>query len=233
MDTQKLQWESSYERRQNFVFYPHEEVIRFISKHIRKRIGLNELRDVSVNNGDRLIRMLDLGCGIGRHVIYGMDMGLEAYGIDLSETAVAVAREWAGQRGMPNPEKFILVGDIRNMPWESEYFDCAVSHGVLDSMHFEIARESCREMHRVLRPGGLFYCDLISGDDSVHSREFSGEEVVSAEHEQGTVQSYFNFEKIQELIRGAFSIVESRLIRVEDVLKGGFIARYHLTLKRQ
>lgn len=233
MDTQKSHWETSYARRQNFVFYPHEEVIRFISKHIRKRIGLHEFQDISANKGDRPIRLLDLGCGIGRHVVYGIEMGLEAYGIDLSEKAVVIARQWAGEMGVIKPEKFILAGDIRSLPWEAEYFDCAVSHGVLDSMHFDIAKDSCKEMHRVLRPGGLFYCDLISGDDTSHSREYSGEEIVGAEHERGTIQSYFNFEKILKLIGTAFSLVECRLIRMEDVVKGGFISRYHLILKRQ
>jgi len=40
MENQKKKWEESYLNRDNFVFYPHEEVIRFVSKSIRKRIGL-------------------------------------------------------------------------------------------------------------------------------------------------------------------------------------------------
>ncbi len=39
-------WEESYRRKENFVFYPHEELIRFVSKYIRKRIGLDEWKDV-------------------------------------------------------------------------------------------------------------------------------------------------------------------------------------------
>jgi len=40
-------WEESYRRGDNFVFYPHEEVIRFVSKYIRKRVGLNEFVDAA------------------------------------------------------------------------------------------------------------------------------------------------------------------------------------------
>ena len=40
-------WEESYRRKENFVFYPHEEIIRFVSKYIRKRVGLDEWKDVS------------------------------------------------------------------------------------------------------------------------------------------------------------------------------------------
>jgi len=80
--------------------------------------------------------------------------------------------------------------------------------------------------------GGLFYCDLISGDDSQHAREFSGEETVSTAHEQGTVQLYFKLAKIQSMIPGVFEIYECNLVRHENILRGGYTSRYHLVLKR-
>lgn len=230
LDNNKLEWDKSYDNRDNFVFYPHEEVIRFVSKFIRKRVGLDEFRDVSpVAIG---ARVLDLGCGIGRHVMYCHEMGLDAWGIDLSDSAIRVAREWAGRTGLSEPEKKIQQGDVRRLPWEDGFFRFAVSHGVLDSMPFDIARAACVELARVMPVGGLFYCDLISGDDSRHAREFSGEEVVTTTHEQGTIQLYFNLEMIRSMIAGVFEIDECNLIRRENVLRGGYASRYHLVLRR-
>lgn len=226
----KAEWDKSYESRDNFVFYPHEEVIRFVSKFIRKRVALNEFRDSA--QGSSLGRVLDLGCGIGRHVIYCHEMGLEAYGVDLSDTAIGVAREWAKEKHLPEPEKRVLQGDVRHLPWENGFFRYAVSHGVLDSMPFEIARAACVELARVMPVGGLFYCDLISGDDSRHAREFNGEEIVTTAHEQGTVQLYFNLGKIMSMIQKVFEIDECILIRRENVLRGGYTSRYHLVLRR-
>ncbi len=230
MLTNKNEWDKSYENGDNFVFYPHEEVIRFMSKFIRKRIGLAEFRDMAseVKGG----RILDLGCGIGRHVIYSHEMGLESYGIDLSDAAVNVALEWGHKSGLLEVEEKIKQGDIRQLPWQDEFFHYAVSHGVLDSMPFEIARAACVELARVMHVGGLFYCDLISGDDSQHSREFSGEEVVQTAHEQGTIQLYFNLAKIQSMIQDVFEIVDCNLVRRENILRGGYTSRYHLVLKR-
>jgi len=230
MLTNKNEWDKSYENRDNFVFYPHEEVVRFMSKFIRKRIGLAEFRDMAsdVKGG----RILDLGCGIGRHVIYCHEMGLESYGIDLSDAAVNVALEWGRKSGLLEVEEKIKQGDIRQLPWQDEFFRYAVSHGVLDSMPFEIARAACVELARVMHVGGLFYCDLISGDDSQHSREFSGEEVVQTAHEQGTIQLYFNLAKIQSMIQDVFEIVDCNLVRCENILRGGYTSRYHLVLKR-
>lgn len=230
MNTNKAEWDKSYENRDNFVFYPHEEVIRFVSRFIRKRIGLDEFKDVAAEG--KRGRILDLGCGVGRHVMYCHEMGLDAYGVDLSDAAIHVAREWAALKGVPESDSRILQGDVRALPWSAGFFRYAVSHGVLDSMPGEIARAACVELARVMQPGGLFYCDLISGDDSRHAREFSGEETVTTAHEHGTVQLYFNMAKIQTLIHGIFRIEECNLIRRENVLRGGYSSRYHLVLER-
>ena len=81
------EWNDSYRNKDNFVFYPHEEVIRFVSKYIKKKTGLEEFQIVS-----SMERALDLGCGIGRHGIYLDEMNFEVYGIDLSEEAIQIAK---------------------------------------------------------------------------------------------------------------------------------------------
>lgn len=230
MDMQQIEWEESYRKLDNFVFYPHEEVIRFVSKNIRKRIGLDQYHDII--SFASAPKVLDLGCGIGRHVIYCHDMGLDAYGVDLSDYAITQAVEWAKGRGLVEPQKKIIQGDVRFLPWADNEFDFAISHGVLDSMYFDVARAACGELKRVLKKGALFYCDLVSGDDSTHAREYRGEEVVSTLHEQGTIQSYFNMAKIYDLFDGFFKVQEALLIRRENVLQGGYSSRHHLVLKR-
>ena len=230
-EDRKQEWDASYRSGDNFVFYPHEEVIRFVSRKIRKRSGLAEFRDVVPDAS--AVRVLDLGCGVGRHVKYLHEMGLTAYGCDLSDAAIVMAKEWATE-WMPDGDRdaTFVQCDARELPWEDGFFTHAVSHGVLDSMPFEVARDACRDLARAMVPGGLFYCDLISGDDSEHAREYAGEEVVSTEHEKDTIQSYFNMERINALIDGVFKIEESLLIRTEDVHRGRFHSRHHIVLER-
>ena len=52
MNNNKSEWDKSYQKRDNFVFYPHEEVIRFVSKFIRKRVGLNEFLDAAPDSAE-------------------------------------------------------------------------------------------------------------------------------------------------------------------------------------
>ena len=61
------EWNDSFLRRENFLFYPQEEVVRFIAKYVRKRRGYD---DVTVGLAPKPLRVLDLGCGIGRHLKY-------------------------------------------------------------------------------------------------------------------------------------------------------------------
>lgn len=85
----------------------------------------------------------------------------------------------------------------------------------------------------VLAHGSLFYCDLISGADSRHAREFAGEETVDTSHERGTIQSYFNYSKILALAGDLFEVTEALLIQREDELGGRTDARHHIAFRRR
>ena len=80
----KSEWDASYENRDNFVFYPNEEVIRFVSKFIRKRIGFGEFRDVTQESVQG--RVLDLGCGDGSLLQYLKETkGIFDIGLEIDE----------------------------------------------------------------------------------------------------------------------------------------------------
>lgn len=241
MDTKKTEWDQSYKNKDNFVFYPHEEVIRFTAGYLRKRMGLESFVDRHAYSESP--RVIDVGCGIGRHVVFLHEMGLEAYGIELSDEAVDFARRWSKRVGMEAADSHIVQGDIsKPFPWPDGFFHAAVSHGVLDSMPFDIALASVDRLGAVLVDNGLFYCDLISGDDSSHAREYSGEETVTTDHEKGTVQSYFNFQKINEIFKFGimkddrshyrWKLESAKLIRAMDVVRGHSHARWHIVARK-
>lgn len=221
-------WNQSYLQGDNYVFYPHEEVVRFVSRYIRKRTGLDTFEDRQAYS--ETPRGLDLGCGIGRHVRFMDDMGIEAYGIDLSQVAIDEARRICEQEGRSRLRDSFQIGSITDMPYPDDHFDFIVSHGVLDSLPFELAREAMAEAGRTLRADGYFYLDLISGDDPQHYPEFCGEEVVTGPFENDTIQSYFNFSRIEKLIEGEFRLLECNLIQHRSVISNAWHSRYHLVL---
>lgn len=227
MELKKSEWNNSYKNKDNFVFYPHEEIIRFISKYIRKRIGVNQFKDIT-----NVTKCLDLGCGIGRHVIYLDDMNFESYGIDLSGEAINFAKEWCEELGKSELKDRLTVGTVTNMPYEDNFFDFVVSHGVLDSMSFDIAKEAIEDTYRVMKKGGLFYFDVVSGCDYEHYREYDGEEIVKTQHENGTIQSYFNWNKINLLLGDKFKIKECFLVQRESIISKAKNSRYHIIVEK-
>jgi len=230
-ETRSREWDDSYARRENHVFYPGDEVVRFVSRHIRRRKGLNEYEDVAP--GAQGARVLDVGCGIGRTLVFGTQMGLTMYGTDLSSKAVAVARQWLETLGTAGTAERVLAGDVRELPWPDAFFDHAVSDSVLDSMPFQIAQSGMSEVARVVRPGGYFYCSLISGDETGRDPHFCGEVIVTGTHERNTIQSYFNRTKIRRLIEPLFEILSCSLHEVRTFPEDAHHGRWHVVARRR
>lgn len=224
-------WEESYGRRENFVFEPSDEVVRFVSRHLRRRVGLSEVIDVAP--GAEGSRVLDAGCGIGRHLAFGTRMGLAMHGMDLSERAVATARQWLAQLGVRDAESRVQANDIRSLPWDDAFFAHALSDSVLDSMPFDIAMAGISEIARVVAPGGYFYCNFISGNETGRPAGYEGEEVVNTKHEHNTIQSYFSKTKIAALLQNRFEIVSCELIQHSDHDQGVWSGRWHAVTRRR
>ncbi len=47
IENNTLNWNSSYKNKDNYLFVPNEEVVRFISKYIKKRIGINKFKNIN------------------------------------------------------------------------------------------------------------------------------------------------------------------------------------------
>lgn len=216
------EWEASYQRRENHTFVPSDELVRFVSRHLRRRIGLDEIVDVAP--GALGARTLDLGCGIGRSLVYGTQMGLEMHGIDLSTVAVQTAIEWLSQLVGDIACERVIAGDAASLPWDDDAFAHAVSDSALDSMPFATALQAMVELRRVVRGGGLVYVNLIA------SKGESSEAVVSTTHEHGTIQSYFDRAKIDELCAG-FELLQLQLTRIDDLVSGTGHGRWHIVMR--
>ena len=227
-DDRRDAWEASYERRENYVFVPAEELVRFTAKYVRRRVGLDEHRDAGPPPGT----VLDLGCGVGRHLVYLHELGLDVRGIDLSGHAVSMARRWLRRAGDVDAETHVVEGSVASLPWREAQFTHVVSDSVLDSVPFETAQLAVAEVARVLTDGGLFYVSLI-GPDTAHGNRFAGEEEVTTEHERGTVQSYFTAEKVTALLEGRFELVELVCVRRDEHPSGWSTSRWHAVARRR
>lgn len=116
-------------------------------------------KEISCN---KALKILDIGCGTGRHSIELTRRGYKVIGVDLSDSQLARAREKAMEAGLNIDFR---KQDARNLPFDNE-FDLALMlcEGGFplmetDEMNFEILKSASRS----LKNGGKFIFTTLNG----------------------------------------------------------------------
>lgn len=107
-------------------------------------------------------RVLDLGCGAGRHLVYLERQGFEVYGTDVDPHGLARARRWLEQEGL---SAHLAVADMEALPYPDSFFDAVVSmyvihHNLIDGIRWTVAG-----VRRALRPNGWFFATVNAWGD--------------------------------------------------------------------
>lgn len=107
------------------------------------------------------MRVLDAGCGPGRHALELAARGFDVVGVDLSERFIAIAEQQRQSRGLTSAA--FQVADVRSLPFAAE-FDAVISlcqggFGLLGGVDEEGVLS---EFARVLRPGGVCVLETFS-----------------------------------------------------------------------
>ncbi len=104
------------------------------------------------------LRVLDLGCGSGRHSFAALVRGADVVALDKSRSEVAAVVEMtramaqsgeiddAAQRGA-------VVADMGNLPFAASSFDRVFASEVFEHLAEDV--RAMREVARIVRPGGL------------------------------------------------------------------------------
>lgn len=148
-------------------------------------------------------KFLDVGCGTGIVVNELALKGIEAYGIEVSESSYQIAKTKLGK---------FAVYDGKKIPYDDNSFDAVGSFNVIE--HVEDAIGFLDESLRVLKPGGrLIICspNFLSVTTSYHP------------HMQGVLRKLKNVLLIfEKLIRYSFGIPIRRFDSMVAIQKESF-----------
>ena len=101
-------------------------------------------------------RVLEVGCGNAYTLGKYAEHGAEVYGLDITEAAIKISQQRFEHQGLNGDFR---VGNAEDLPYESGYFDCICSMGVLH--HVPDTEKAVSEIYRCLKPGGrlivMFY----------------------------------------------------------------------------
>jgi SAM-dependent methyltransferase len=124
------------------LFYERVEEHRYTKEwHIPAAAGFDASRG---------LRVLEIGCGLGTDGAQFARAGADYTGIDLTEAAVDLARRRFELFDLPGEFR---TADAENLDFADATFDLVYSHGVLH--HTPDTERAVKEIHRVLKPGGV------------------------------------------------------------------------------
>ena len=95
-------------------------------------------------------RLLEVGCGMGTDLLQFSRGGARCVGVDLTPRSVEITQHHFKLYGA---EGAFMISDAEHLPFLDESFEVVYSNGVLH--HTPDTEGAIREVHRVLRPGGV------------------------------------------------------------------------------
>jgi len=177
-------WERIYRQQGDLQFDVLPKITR-ASKLFKKR---------------RYEKVLDLGCGTGKHSIFLAQKGFEVYATDMSRTGIEIAKKKAESLELTNIH--FKQHDMIMVPFTSNFFNVVICiwtiyHGTLDRI-----QETVNEIHRVLEPGGMVLTDFLSIEDityglgrEIEKNTFLGEKAL----EEDIPHHYSTREELEQL----------------------------------
>jgi ubiquinone/menaquinone biosynthesis C-methylase UbiE len=138
--------------------------------------------------------LLEVGCGIGTDLLRFARGGARATAVDLSETAIGLARANFDLHGMPGIQ--LAVANAEALPFPTEFFDVVYGHGVVQ--YTADPEQLIAECRRVLKPGGEAIFMVYNRHSWLHA--LSKVTRVELEHEDAPVLRKYTIPEFRRLL---------------------------------
>jgi tellurite methyltransferase len=154
-------------------------------------------------------KVLDLGCGVGRHLVYLGRQGFEMHGLDISSAGVERCRKELEQHGL---QATVQLADMLAIPYPDQSFDWVLSVQVIYHTTADTLKQAIQHVRTKLKPGGFFFVTFPPADNisSDSGQEIEPRTYRKEEDGESILHHYVVSEEIDALLPN-FSMLEKRL----------------------
>jgi len=144
-DTAHLVWNDRWSTQQGRADWltPEPDVAEFARKLI--------------DRGAR--KVLDLGCGVGRHALAYARIGLDVTAVDMAQSGLSELRRTSDAEGLDIRTE---TAGMTDLPFAAGTFDHVLSFNVIYHGDGPIVSAAIAEIARVLKPGGSYQGTMLS-----------------------------------------------------------------------
>jgi len=138
------QWNEVYKKEESFKYYdlnnPHQDIPK-----LTKIFSKNS-------------KILDLGCGSGRNLIYLAKKGFQIYGLDSAEKGIKIIKQKLKKDNLQS--KLTTQSFFQTLPYKDSSFDIIISIQSLQHGTETQIKKTIKEIHRILKPNGKIFVTL-------------------------------------------------------------------------
>lgn len=172
-------------------------------------------------------KVLDAGCGAAPWSIYAAASGARVQGIDIQEKMIEVGREAIHAANLDD-QVVLSLGDVAQLPYDSEQFDLALSINVgcnLPSTQNHVGLgPHVQEMARTLKKGGMAIVTAPASFGTVFADGTAQEDVLKhisdvlnlVPSNPQASDIIANLNQLKEVYRATFAIKEEHLVLITN-----------------
>jgi ubiquinone/menaquinone biosynthesis C-methylase UbiE len=154
--------------REHFDLEAPEQEREYYKGYLKLAIFRHEIKSfarwLGIEEGQKL---LDVGCGIGLHLVEFVRYGAESVGCDFSSGMLTQAKKLITRRELKDKINLVLA-DARFLPFKNRAFDRIYSYAMLQHIPLEKNRERVlSEIQRVLKITGRVGMDVGNGSNKI------------------------------------------------------------------
>lgn len=144
-------WDQFHVKEEFHTKYPSEHAVRFLAGQFPRNLSQR-----------KKMKILDLGCGAGRHTSLLAKEGFETYATDISVEAIKVTEQRLARDGLKGVCK---KANMERLPYADNYFDGIISFGVIYYNDRTGVINAVSEIYRTLKEGGKAFILTTTTDD--------------------------------------------------------------------